>query len=292
MESNRSTTLLAVLAGGGLVVLVFKLAQPVVLTIAVSVVLAYIMDPLMMLLRRRVGLPVWLAILTTAIVFGGIFTGLGTVMYTNLVSFARAFPKYQEALFERLKVLMSQSEILVPAQLGFDPLAELRRLPIAGFLLWSVRKVLAVGVQFLAVYFFAVLFLVEKYFLPRKLVRVFHTHRASRIPIIVKHIDQNMRKYIGVKTLISLLVAGLSTVTLILFGLEYAVIWGVLTFLLNYVPSVGSITSALLPFVFSFAQYGGTPTPYWILLTLSALQFATGNVLEPYFMGDTLNLSL
>jgi predicted PurR-regulated permease PerM len=195
-------------------------------------------------------------------------------------------------LLSRLSVLIEELEGRLPALMSLDPLAQVREMPIGSMLLRSVRSVVNVTLQFLMVFFFAVLFLVEKYFIPRKLLRAFGPDRASRVPHILRHIDQSLRRYIGVKTLVSLVVALLSTGALLLFKVEFAVIWGVLTFLLNFIPSIGSITATILPFLFSFAQYGGTATPFWILLVLNSLQFTTGNMLDPMLMGTTLDLSL
>ena len=291
-DRRRSTNIVTMIVAAFAVVLVLKLAQPVILTLLLAIVLAYIMDPLMMLLRRTIGLPLWIAILTTAILFLGVFAGVGTIAYFNFVSFAGAFPTYQEALIERLNTFVEQVGSRVPYQLQFDPMDELRALPIGAVLLRMARSLLSGAMQFLVIYLFGVLFLIEKYFLPRKLVRVFRSDTGSRMPVILRHIDASLRMYIGVKTLISLAVAVLSTVALIAFGVEFAVVWGMITFLLNFIPSVGSIASTLLPFIFSFVQYSGTPTPYYILMVLGGLQFTTGNILEPYFMGDSLNLSL
>ena len=76
-----------------------------------------------------------------------------------------------------------------------------------------------------------------------------------------------------------------------LFGLEFAVLWAVLTAFLNFVPYIGSVLGVVFPVLMAIVQFEDFGTILWMLLALTAVQFVIGNFLDPYVMGNSLNLS-
>jgi predicted PurR-regulated permease PerM len=80
-------------------------------------------------------------------------------------------------------------------------------------------------------------------------------------------------------------------VVLLAFGVDFAVLFGFLTFLLNYIPSLGSIASMGLASVIAAFQFGGVFPALWILLLLVGFDVVISNFLEPKLMGQGLGLS-
>jgi AI-2 transport protein TqsA len=109
-------------------------------------------------------------------------------------------------------------------------------------------------------------------------------------------VESKIRGYIAMKTVISavtgLLVAGI----LSLFGLQLAVVFGVLAFLLNFIPSIGSIIATLLPLPIAYGQFVATAAEpsWWMMLWVVAIpglvQIVIGNVVEPRIMGEGVGL--
>ncbi|HDL18350.1 MAG TPA: AI-2E family transporter [Bacteroidetes bacterium] len=93
------------------------------------------------------------------------------------------------------------------------------------------------------------------------------------------------------KTLISLATGLIATIILIVFGVDFAVVWGMLTFLLNYIPNIGSIIATAPPILVAFLQFDSFLRPLWITVLLLLVQMAMGNIIEPKFMGKSLDLS-
>jgi predicted PurR-regulated permease PerM len=96
--------------------------------------------------------------------------------------------------------------------------------------------------------------------------------------------------YIGIKTLICLLTGLLAYGLCMIFGIDFALFWAVLAFLLNYIPTVGSIIATLPPILLAMIQLDS-----WILIVLfvvlfTVLQVILGQVLEPKLMGTRLAL--
>ncbi len=291
MDKQKLANLLLMLVGAFVIVLTLKLAQPVVIPMLLALLLAYVMDPLMMGLKR-LGLPLGLAVAITALVFLGLLFGAGTLLLSNLVAFAGKLPEYKNQMLTLLDALAGSLKSLAGESINFDLFDEIRKLPIGSMVAGVAGQIATNSSLALLVFLFAILILVEKYFLPRKLVKMFAGRKRSKIPIILKHIDTNLRNFIGVRTLISLLIGTMSGIVLALFKVEFAIVWGFLTFLLNFIPNIGSTVAVILPSLFSVLQFAGTTTPLWIFLCLGFCQFVTGILLEPKFMGSRMNLSL
>ena len=90
---------------------------------------------------------------------------------------------------------------------------------------------------------------------------------------------------------LALLNATVSVIILNIFGLEYALMFGLLVFLLDFIPAIGGIIALALPFLYSFVQFDSGVTSMILLVCLFIPQFISGNIIEPKIMGDRLNLS-
>jgi predicted PurR-regulated permease PerM len=75
-----------------------------------------------------------------------------------------------------------------------------------------------------------------------------------------------------------------------ILGVDFPIIWGVLAFLLNYVPNLGSIVAAIPPMLLAFVQYGGG-TAFLVAAGYTVINLVIGNIIEPRFMGQGLGLS-
>ncbi|MHC4528605.1 MAG: AI-2E family transporter [Planctomycetota bacterium] len=118
---------------------------------------------------------------------------------------------------------------------------------------------------------------------------------AGRNPHVVRSgvyadIDQKVRRYIATKTVVSTVTGLLVWATLAVTGLELAGVFGILAFLLNFIPSVGSVISTLLPIPVAAAQFQNPWLIAYVILVPGTIQMLIGNVLEPKFMGEGLHL--
>jgi predicted PurR-regulated permease PerM len=133
---------------------------------------------------------------------------------------------------------------------------------------------------------------VGKYGVARKLLRAFPHQRAKRIVLTLLHIDGDIRKYIGVKSLASLLVGAASGACLALFGVDFALLFGFLTFVLNFVPVIGSVIAVILPELVCLIQFGSWSRTLWLLLALLVLQNTVAYLFEPKVLGIRLKVSV
>ena len=113
----------------------------------------------------------------------------------------------------------------------------------------------------------------------------------NRAEVLLTAIRSSVERYLLVQTAMSLLISSLSYATLVLIGLDHPLFWACLIFVLNYIPTVGSIVAVALPTLFAVAQL-----PDWrfvgaVALGLHIWQFSIGTFVQPRITGASLNLS-
>ncbi len=115
----------------------------------------------------------------------------------------------------------------------------------------------------------------------------------EKINSLLLKIDYSLGKYIAIKTLLSLITAVLSYLALLALGIDFAIFWAFCIFILNYIPSIGSLIATLFPAVMALIQYGGSDfMPFiYVLVLVGSIQLFVGNLLEPKMMGNSLNIS-
>lgn len=115
--------------------------------------------------------------------------------------------------------------------------------------------------------------------------------KAARVRKILGHIERRIERYLWIKTLMSLATGFLSWVVLVAVGCQNAAFWGLVVFMLNYIPIIGSFLGVLLPALLTLVQFGTFGPFLFVVVSLGLIQFGFGNVLEPKLMGNSLNLS-
>lgn len=109
---------------------------------------------------------------------------------------------------------------------------------------------------------------------------------------LITRIREDIQKYISIKTLISAMTGVVCYVILRVLGVDFPEIWAILIFLLNFIPTVGSIIATVFPTLIALAQ---SPDGYYpallVLICVGTVQLVFGNILEPRLMGTSLNLS-
>jgi predicted PurR-regulated permease PerM len=115
--------------------------------------------------------------------------------------------------------------------------------------------------------------------------------RARTVNQIIGRIDREVQRYLGIKTGISILSGLITTIVLLIFGVEFALLFGFLTMILNFIPSLGSIVSLALISLIATFQFGSLIPALWILLILAGLDVIISSLLEPKLMGQGLGMS-
>jgi predicted PurR-regulated permease PerM len=145
------------------------------------------------------------------------------------------------------------------------------------------------GDMFIAIIFWVFMILGKTKFEER--LKVAFARNREAVEKNLNSIDEQLQSYIIIKTIISFITGSIATVILLIYGIDFAIVWGLLTFILNYIPNIGSFIATLAPITVALLEYGlGFKT-----ISLSALLLANqslmGNIVEPHYMGRKMDLS-
>ena len=259
-------------------------------------VIVYVIVGLAQALTRIPGvgpaLPSQVRYLVAIAVIGVIGLLFAYLVMTNKEHALALAPQYQRSLLEAIQ--------RVAVYFGFETeptwetvrqelLARINLQRLAGSLLASAGSIV---VTFVVVCLYATFLLLERRNFESKLANLSDDPaRVARIRQVVVAINRRIGSYLALKTLLSLLLGVSSYVVMRLFGLEFAALWAVLIFFLNFVPFVGSVLGVVFPVLMTIVQFEDAGTVLTMLTLLTALQFGIGNFLDPYLMGNSLNLS-
>ncbi|HBE72983.1 MAG TPA: AI-2E family transporter [candidate division Zixibacteria bacterium] len=139
--------------------------------------------------------------------------------------------------------------------------------------------------------YLAFIFLEQRSFESKLLALAKGPERQRAVRSMISQIDADIKVYLGIKTLTSLATGLAGYLIFTAVGLELAGFWALLLFVLNFIPTIGSIAATALPAMMSLVQFEGLGPFLAIVIGLTLVQQALGNFIEPRFLGDRLNLS-
>ncbi|STY63363.1 AI-2E family transporter [Mannheimia haemolytica] len=289
---THSTKTLVAIASIIIILAGIKLSNEIVVPFLLSLFIAIICSPMIKFMTKR-KVPLWLAITILLIVFILGFSFLAGIINNTLQEFTNAIPQYKIQLSSRIQVILelahrwhipltlSQEEIMSK----FDPSSIMN---LVSKLLMGLSGALSnIFVIFLVVIFMLLEMPVAKYKLALALSP---DDDLSNEKEYINQVLEGVIGYLGVKTFVSLLTGGLVWILLETLGVEYAILWAILTFLLNYVPNIGSILAGI-PIVIQALVLNGFSIGLGTLIGIVIINMIIGNVLEPKLMGKKLGLS-
>ncbi len=215
---------------------------------------------------------------------------LGGVLYLFITQIRPMTDELISMLPELQNRLLTLGEYL-SAQLGFSFDASL--IPNISKTITNVGvSAASIATSIGMIFIYMIFMFVEQSTFNRKFAALFPNRRQSKkMRYIIGSIDENMKKYLFMKTLISAITGVLSYIWLRSIGLEFAGVWAFIVFITSYVPTIGAIVACTLPILYSLVS---APTLHQPILTaagLIGLQIIFGNIIEPKLTGKTLNLS-
>ena len=262
-------------------------AREIVVPFLLAVFIAIACEPPMKWLRNH-GFPSLLALAT--VVGGLIMAGIGfaALIGASVTGFRQTMPIYYAQLREHVENigqwLSLQGWVELDAGLSsyLDPSFFLNLVAdiLSGFgaLLTNALLIL------LAVAFI----LLEALELPQKIQRAFGSSNSG---FALTQFTESVNRYLATKTLTSLLTGILVTGWLALLGLDHAILWGLIAFLLNYIPNVGSILAAIPAVLLAWLQLGAAMM-IPVALGYAVINTVIGQILEAHLMGRRLGLSV
>lgn len=267
---------------------VMKITRPVTLPLAFAIFLIVLAWPIQTHLENR--LPSWLAFVITFMVFLlilGIFVG-ALVISANMI--ANKAPQYIDRLQLNVSILRGWAENNGLTFSGQNEISQVlsRALNFIGKSFQGLYSLFS----FLALVLLILLFgLLEVRNFRKKLELNFSKDFCEKVVNSFNTIAGQYQRYIFVKTAISGATGILVGLITWVIGMDLAFIWGLLAFLLNYIPSLGSIVSTVIIALFALLQFQTWGNVFLVFSCITAIQLFFGNWLDPRLQGDVLSLS-
>lgn len=270
-----------------IVVAGMKVSVPILVPFLLSVFISVVVSPpFFWLERRRVPKVLAVLIVISVVVASGVF--MAAMVGTSIDDFHKQLPLYQSRLVQETEGLIAWAMGLgidIPRERFLEAFNPGIAMKLAGRMLSGLGGVLTNAFLILLT---VVFILLEASSFPRKL-------RASlRDPLSsmegIGRFLVTVQKYMAIKTWISLATGLIITLWLYVLGVDYPLLWGLMAFLFNYVPNIGSIIAAVPAVLLTFIQLGGGRAIV-VAAGYMLVNIVMGNVIEPRIMGRGLGLS-
>lgn len=262
-------------------------ASSIVTPVLVAVFLAAILaSPVTWLERHRV--PRGAAVLLVTLGTLGVVGGVGVLIGAALGRFVDALPVYQARLerqFDQFAAWLGSYGLGISLQELWHGVEPGRALHLIGNLLTEVGGLVGNGVLTLLIVAFILL---EGKSLAVKLRAAFGQD-AEALRQLGRFLDA-FKVYVAIKTLMSLATGALVWLLLRVLGIDFPRIWGLLAFLLNYIPNIGSIIAAVPAVLLALVQYGPTKA-LLVVAGYLVVNNVLGVAIEPRLMGRGVGLS-
>ena len=250
--------------------------RPVLVPFVLAVFIAYGLLPLVEFQVHRLRLPYLVAVASTLVIGVLILGSLGLLISTSVSQLQANAAAYQQ----QIELLGAKVSALLPAgtfRAEGNPFAQLPLGNISGVLLQTTNAIVGLLSQGLLVLIFVLYLLLGG--------------ARQKAGGVWAEIENRVEHYIVTKALISLATGVLVGLTLAVLGVDLALVFGLLAFLLNFIPSVGSIIATLLPLpVVVVSPDISATTAILAILLPSLIQIIIGNIIEPKVMGEALDL--
>jgi AI-2 transport protein TqsA len=276
----KIAALIIIIAG---VIYAKSIITPFLLALFISIICE---QPISWLEKKRV--PRWLALILVILGMIFIFTGFAFLIGGTISSFSGNLSKYESTLTtisDSFIKFLNENGIKIPQDQVFNLVQPAKILEFTASALNKLVNMM--GNTFLI--FLIVLFTLMEFgsfSVKAKAILTGSDKSVSYFSTIL----QNIRHYLGIKTLICLLTGVLVFLALLIIGVDYPLLWALIAGLMNYIPNIGSIIAAVPALLFALVQLGPSGA-LWTLGSFMLINNILGNFVEPRIMGKGLGLS-
>ena len=261
-----------------------KAASVIVVPFLLALFLAIILAPLFLWLKKK-GVPQGIALLLIVILLFGSIGTLVMLIGTSVQDFSHNVPLYESKLradFRNLLTVLDGYNITVPKE---DIISMFATDSVMEYIAKTLKSLGGLLTNSLMIIVTVVFMLMEISQFTKKLERSNSKSLNSFVAI-----SDNIKRFILLKSMTSAATGIIVTIGLKFFDIHYAVLWGVVAFLLNFIPNIGSIIAAIPAVLMAMVQYDiGTALAVTGLYV--AVNVTIGSILEPRIMGQGLGLS-
>lgn len=275
--------------------LLCKELSSIILPVFFSVLLAFIFLPLLKFVHSKLKLPWVLCCIIIIILLLVIILIISSLLVTSLTAIANEYPKYEERfnsiyiiLAEKFKFEFDAGKSFfenIWSQLNIRDFIKKTALFFSGELVTAGKSI------FITLLLFAFL-LIELESFKNKLIVLSQTNDKIQIRSIFNDIVSEVSNYLSIKFYISLATGLIVFIGTSLIGLSFPIVWGFFAFVMNFIPTFGSIISSVITTIFALVQfYPSFNETILVFILMLSVNMILGNILEPKIQGDHLGIS-
>jgi predicted PurR-regulated permease PerM len=276
-------------SGAALVIVLagLKAATPILIPFLLSAFITIVASPLVQMLRR-LKLPMVVAVLFVLLLVVTLMLFVAGVVGSSVSDFNRSIPLYREQLLASLgwlTIFAERFDIHISVEVirsYFDPGVVFR---VAANTLTGIS---GMATNMLVILLVTIFMMLEAESFPKKLSGILNPsgNGLSQVDRVI----QSVNRYIAVKTFVSFVTGMTVFLSMLWFKLDYAILWGLLAFLMNYIPNVGSLLAAIPAVLLALLQLGASQG-LGVAMVYLLINLVAGNIVEPRLMGKGLGLS-
>ncbi len=237
---------------------------------------------------QKKGVPEWLAlILVMTLVCCAVLLAL-LVVGSSVKDFIHNVPEYETKLQQQMgqfSTFLAGKGVHLKGKGLNEILKPSSAMKYAELLFNDLSTLLANG---FVVLFIVIFMLLEAKDIPVKLKAIYGDDDKKHLQL--QKFNANVRHYMAIKTVVSLITGALVSLCLLVIGVDYAIMWGMLAFAFNFIPNIGSIIAAVPAVLLAMVQLG-PGSGLTVTVCYLVINMVIGNVAEPRFMGKGLGIS-
>ena len=271
-----------------LVVVVFGMreAAGIITPIIIAFILAILFFPFhRWLIDKRV--PTWLALVIVLLLILLVLSVMVSITVISVTQFINRIPDYSDSLQRLVNGVLALIETLpvdVGSLLNFELFDVTQILNVSGSLLGGIVDAFS---NWFIVFLLVAFMLADFTFLPDKFKEMFKDNQQI---LAITDLMSSIRHYLSITTSIGLIIGVANAVLLMFMGVDFAVLWGIVGFLMNFIPSVGIIFSVIPPVILALLEFNWQ-TALIVGVGIILINFFIENVIKSRIMEEDLNIS-
>lgn len=213
---------------------------------------------------------------------------IGSFIASSMVELSSTIAQLDDKFYSTIEKLSTMT--------GFDFSDKFEKLFEQFSIASLINKVIAafssIVSNIMQILLYVLFLLLDQRFFNAKINALFPNYEnRSKAKEVLSSVSKSIRMYISITTIISLSTGFLTYLLCEALSLQGAVLWGFLAFILNFIPTIGSIIAVIIPTLFALVQFSELSDVLIVLISLTVIQFTIGNVIYPRLMGNKLNIS-
>lgn len=296
---SRVTNVLLAVAATFIIIAGLKSAGSFIVPVILSLFISIILGPLYFVFANsklpltKKPIPDWLSVTLVVVIAGFIFFLIGKLVGNSVQEFSDKLPEYQvmlEQKFQGVVVWLQGLGVAIPENGLMENFSPGMVMNLSTSVLNGLGGLLS---NTFLIMFTSIFLLMEASVFSDKIQRAFPANDLgdSKAQSGMTEVIAKIKRYATIKSIVSLLTGAIISTWLWALDVEYPFLWGLVAFLFNFIPNIGSIIAAVPAVLLAWLTSDSLSTPILAATGYLAVNFVVGNIVEPKFMGRGLGLS-